>query len=91
MRELDFKHLQGLVLTFTMDSHNLLIQALNENWAQSMGFTLKLKRPPKINKDGSMSVRAYCGRYGYVERANRPCRFAISFHYDAESKVWMVS
>ena len=32
-------------------------------WAVSLGFLVKLKRPPKLNQDGSKTLRVYCASY----------------------------
>jgi len=32
-------------------------------WAVNLGFLVKLKRPPKVNQDGSKTLRVYCATY----------------------------
>ena len=32
-------------------------------WAISLGFLVKLKRPPKVNQDGSKTLRVYCASF----------------------------
>ena len=32
-------------------------------WAVNLGFLVKLRRPPKMNADGSKTMRVYCSSY----------------------------
>lgn len=45
-----------------MSDYHDLIAHVNV-WAVSLGFLVKLKRPPKVNQDGSKTLRVYCGSF----------------------------
>ena len=43
------------------DYHDLIAHV--NIWAVSLGFLVKLKRPPKVNQDGSKTLRVYCASF----------------------------
>ena len=45
-----------------MSDYHDLIAHVNV-WAVSLGFLVKLKRPPKVNQDGSKTLRVYCASF----------------------------
>jgi hypothetical protein len=44
-----------------ISDHRALVKFVNTDWSQPLGFSLKMRRPPKENRDGSRSLRLYCG------------------------------
>ena len=68
-----------------------------------MGFTMKLKRPSKINKDGSRTIRLYCTHHdanytkedieiiesesGLMEES---CFFGLTFKFLPTNSVWVL-
>ena len=57
---MDFNHLECLVLAQGNEDQHQLVRAVNLEWAQPLGFTLKMKRPPKENLKGHKTVKLYC-------------------------------
>ncbi len=49
-------------------------------WAVSLGFLVKLKRPPKVNQDGSKTLRVYCASY----KKSKPLPDEITAHHEAQ-------
>jgi hypothetical protein len=60
LKEMDFKHLECIVLSQNISDHLVLVNTVNKEWAKPLGFSMKLKRSPKINKDDSKTLRMYC-------------------------------
>ena len=70
-----------------------------------LGFSLKMRRPPKENRDGCKTVRLYCA----MSSSNHNCKadsvqieeqsglkeefcyFALSFKFVSESKTWILN
>jgi hypothetical protein len=91
---MDYKHLECLVLAQAITDHKQLVSFVNIEWSQPLGFSLKMRRPPKENRDSSQSLRLYCGmskcnlsknnminieaETGLVEET---CYFALSFRF----------
>lgn len=59
---MDYEHLRAQVLSNAITDHHDLLNFVNSQWAHLLGFSLKIKRSPKINKDGK-SIRLYCSLY----------------------------
>lgn len=62
LKKLDYEHLRAQVLSNAITDHHVLLNFVNDQWANQLGFSLKIKRSPKINKDGK-SIRFYCSLY----------------------------
>ena len=45
-----------------MPEYHELVAHVNV-WAISLGFLVKMKRPPKTNQDGSKTLRVYCASF----------------------------
>lgn len=60
VKELDFRHLECLILSLNITDHLVLVNTVNRDWAKPLGFSMKLKRSPKINKDDTKTLRMYC-------------------------------
>jgi hypothetical protein len=106
LKEMDFKHLECLILASGIQSHHNLVKVINNEWAQLLGFSLKMRRPPKENRDGCKTMRLYCAsvqsgsKNGKAERGEieehtglkeQQCYFALSFKYVSDSKTWIVN
>ena len=59
-----------LYQTRISDYHDL-VDKINI-WAVDLGFIVKLKRPPKMNADGSKTMRVYCSCSKRYEPENQP-------------------
>ena len=62
LKKLDYEPLRAKVLSNTITEHHELLDFINAEWAGPLGFSMKMKRPPKINKMGK-SVRFYCSQF----------------------------
>lgn len=74
--------------------YHQLIDLVNV-WAISLGFLVKLKRSPKINADGSQTLRLYCSSYKRSEPLMKeekpaPCNFAMTFKQDERTACWLM-
>jgi len=100
---MDFEHLETTILVMGIENHHNLVKHVNRDWAQPLGFSLKMKRAPKENKAGHKTLRLYCS----VARSNTTksdinhieestglkeecCFFALSFRYVADSQTWIL-
>jgi len=80
-----------------------LVKNVNVEWAQPLGFSLKMRRSPKENRLGEKSLKLYC----CLARSNTTrddvmqieestglsetcCFFSLAFKYVAESKTWIL-
>ena len=61
LKEMDFKHLECIIMSQAISDHKKLVTFVNTDWSQLLGFSLKMRRPPKENRDGSRTIRLYCG------------------------------
>ena len=59
IKKLDFEHLKAQVLSNAVNDHHELLNFVNSEWAIPLGFSMKMRRSPKINRDGK-SIRFYC-------------------------------
>lgn len=57
---MDYRHLECIILTSQIKEQQDLVKIVNREWAQPLGFSFKVKRPAKINKDKSKTLRLYC-------------------------------
>ena len=77
---------------------------MNIEWAQPLGFTLKMKRSPKQNLKGHKTVKLYCsiGRCNttkadiedieeHTGMKEELCHFSLSFRFIAESHTWILN
>ena len=62
IRKIDYDNLERSLYMKHMSDYHDLIAHVNV-WAVSLGFLVKLKRPPKVNQDGSKTLRVYCGSF----------------------------
>lgn len=58
-------------------------------WAVNLGFLVKLKRPPKVNQDGSKTLRVYCATYKKSSRL--PDEISTALAEGPESQVCSVN
>jgi hypothetical protein len=104
LKEMDFKHLECIVMASGIKDHRALVKFANTDWANPLGFSLKMRRPPKDNRDGSRTLRLYCGLSKcQVSQANmteieletglkeEQCYFAISFKFLSQSQTWVLN
>lgn len=55
---------------------------MNNNWSKNLGFTLKMRRPPKWNYEEIATMRVYCSN----QTENKEnCKFGISIRYDEQN------
>lgn len=101
---MDLKHLECVVIASSINDHRKLVSQVNEDWSQPLGFSLKMRRPPKDNKDGSKTLRLYCSmarcsvsaadvnlieeKTGLKEEI---CFFALSFRFVPQSETWIMN
>ena len=62
VRKIDYDNLEVMLYKRQINDYHQLIDLVNV-WAVSIGFLLKLKRSPKLNADGSQTLRLYCQSY----------------------------
>ena len=62
IRKIDYDNLERSLYMKHMSDYHDLIAHVNI-WAVSLGFLVKLKRPPKVNQDGSKTLRVYCASF----------------------------
>ena len=88
---MDYEHLRAQILSNAIDDHHDLLDFINLEWAAPLGFSLKIKRPPKASKNGK-SLRLYCSLYNSAHTeedcseirnetglAEEYCYFGLSF------------
>ncbi|CDW80528.1 protein far1-related sequence 5-like [Stylonychia lemnae] len=103
LKEMDYKHLECIILTHQIDQQFDLVQVVNKEWANSLGFSLKVKRPAKINKDSSKTLRLYCSHHNskytredieMIENESglkeESCFFGLTFRYIPQNNIWML-
>lgn len=62
VKKIDYDNLeQSLYVRQVNDYHDLMNHV--NIWAVNLGFLVKLKRPPKVNQDGSKTLRVYCASF----------------------------
>lgn len=59
---------------------------MNDSWSKNIGFTLKMRRPPKWSHDDVATLRVYCSKYkgNHCEVSETNCPFGITIRYDEE-------
>ena len=62
IKRIDYDNLERSLYMKHMSDYHDLIAHVNI-WAVSLGFLVKLKRPPKVNQDGSKTLRVYCASF----------------------------
>ena len=80
------------------------MRAVNLEWAQPLGFTMKMKRSPKENLKGHRTVKLYCsiGRNNTTKAdiediemstgmREELCHFALSFRFIPDSRTWILN
>lgn len=100
---MDFKHLECMILTSQIDNQQDLVKLINRDWANPLGFSLKIKRPAKLNKDNSKTLRLYCSHHNnkYTQEdiemienesglKEESCFFGLTFRYMPQNKVWLL-
>jgi hypothetical protein len=99
---MDLKHLECVVLASSIKDHRRLVHHVNSEWSQPLGFSLKMRRPPKENRDGSKTLRLYCSMARCCEKdvnlieektglKEEICFFALSFRFVPESETWILN
>lgn len=100
----DYDILECLLLTKQYTEYHALSDLINKKWAYQLGFSMKLLRPPKSNKDGTKTIRLYCTRFNRGKNQNEKengkptenqeeedcCRFGITFKQDNETRIWLL-
>lgn len=59
VKKIDYDNLELSLFRRRVSDYHDLLEHVNI-WAVSLGFLVKLKRPPKFNADGSKTLRVYC-------------------------------
>jgi hypothetical protein len=59
VKKIDYDNLELSLFRRRIQDYHDLLEHVNI-WAVSLGFLVKLKRPPKFNADGSKTLRVYC-------------------------------
>ena len=62
VKKIDYDNLEQSLYVRQVNDYHDLMQHVNI-WAVNLGFLVKLKRPPKVNQDGSKTLRVYCASY----------------------------
>jgi hypothetical protein len=62
IKKIDYDNLERSLFINQMSDYHDLIAHVNV-WAVNLGFLVKLKRPPKVNQDGSKTLRVYCASF----------------------------
>jgi len=62
IRKIDYDSLELSLYKKQVSDYHDLLEHVNI-WAVHLGFLVKLKRPPKLNQDGSKTLRVYCASY----------------------------
>ena len=102
----DYDALECLLLTKQYTEYHALTDVINKKWSLPLGFSMKLVRPPKSNKDGTKTIRLYCFKFNRnnkkenckenvqkVSDSNEDednWRFGITFKQDYETKIWLL-
>lgn len=96
VRKIDYDSLDLILYKKQMTDYHALIDYVNL-WAISLGFLLKLKRSPKINADGSQTLRLYCSSYkksdplpGKNRNDSPNCKFALTFKQEEKTGCWLL-
>ncbi len=59
IKKIDYDSLELMLYQTRISDYHDLVDKINI-WAVDLGFLVKLKRPPKMNADGSKTMRVYC-------------------------------
>ena len=102
----DYDILEWLLLTKQYIEYHALTDVINKKWALPLGFSMKLVRPPKSNKDGTKTIRLYWFKFNRNNKKENGkenvqktsdanddednCRFGITFKQDFETKIWLL-
>lgn len=62
IKKIDYDSLELLLYQNRISDYHDLVDKINL-WAVNLGFLVKLRRPPKMNADGSKTMRVYCSSY----------------------------
>lgn len=62
VKKIDYDSLELLLYQNRISDYHDLVDKINL-WAVNLGFLVKLRRPPKMNTDGSKTMRVYCSCY----------------------------
>ena len=88
VEKIDYDSLEWLLLSKKLTSYKDLLDVVNNEWAKGLGFSLKMKRSPKDNADGSKTLRIYWWRHGGSGRGY--WKFAITFKFDEGKEFWLL-
>ena len=69
VKKIDYDSLELLLYQNRISDYHDLVDKINL-WAVNLGFLIKLKRPPKMNTDGSKTMRVYCSSHKKCEFSN---------------------
>ena len=50
LKKMDYEHLRAQILSNAITDYHDLLDFVNSDWAGPLGFSMKMKRPPKPNK-----------------------------------------
>ena len=67
---MDYDSLELMLYQNRISDYHDLVDKVNL-WAVNLGFLMKLKRPPKMNTDGSKTLRLYCAGHKKVDFNNK--------------------
>lgn len=87
VKKIDYDSLEVTLYKNPVVEHHKLIEMVNV-WAVELGFLMKLKRSPKVNADGSQTLRLYC--QSYKKSDVHSCNFAMTFKQDEKTGCWLL-
>ncbi len=87
VKKIDYDSLEVSLYKNPIVDHHKLIEIINL-WACDIGFLVKLKRSPKVNADGSQTLRLYC--QSYKKSDVHSCPYAMTFKQDDKTGCWLL-
>jgi len=70
IKKIDYDSLELMLYQNRISDYHDLVDKINL-WAVNLGFLVKLKRPPKMNTDGSKTMRVYCSCFKKYENSKK--------------------
>ena len=87
VKKIDYDSLELQLYKSQITDYHKLIETVNI-WSCNAGFLVKLKRSPKVNADGSQTLRLYC--QSYKKSDAHSCPFAMSFKQCEKTGCWLM-
>lgn len=81
VKKIDYDSLELLLYQNRISDYHDLVDKINL-WAVNLGFLVKLRRPPKMNTDGSKTMRVYCScfkKYDELDKSKHEHAFHVKF------------